>query len=275
VTEPAALDRIAGEFARIAAMAGRAVMSVYTAGATVTTKGDGSPVTEADAQAEAIILDALARGFPGIPVIAEEAASVATELPACDGDFILVDPLDGTREFIKRNGEFTINIALISNRMPIAGVVYAPVAMRMYMGGETARECKWDPAAERPSSEMQRLATRSYPVHGLSAAVSRSHPDAATKAFLDRLPLAEQLEAGSSLKFCRMAAGAIDVYPRFGPTMEWDTAAGHAVLRAAGGCIVKPDGSSFLYGKSSERYRNGAFVAWGREAIVFAPAMAG
>jgi 3'(2'), 5'-bisphosphate nucleotidase len=247
-------DRIASLFSDIALEAGTAIMRIYEKGVTATLKADRSPVTEADEVAEAIILERLATVLPGVPVLAEECAARGIVPEACDS-FILVDPLDGTKEFLSRNGEFTVNIALVEERRPVAGCVFAPATGALYVGGTTARR--------RVGGGEREIRTRVYPAGGLTALCSRSHPDPASDAFLAGLTIQDRREAGSSRKFCRVAEGVADVYPRFGPTMEWDVAAGHAVLAAAGGQVVLPDGEPFLYGKAASGYRNTAFVAWG------------
>jgi 3'(2'), 5'-bisphosphate nucleotidase len=249
-------DTLAREFAAIAREAGAAIMKVYEKGCAARFKDDRSPVTEADELAEAIILERLADLLPDVPVVAEECAAKGV-IPKIGSRFILVDPLDGTKEFLNRNGEFTVNIALIENGMPIAGCVYAPAIDVLYAGGETA----W--RVER--GVETKIETRRYPTGGLTALCSRSHPDAKSEAFLAHYAVADRREAGSSLKFCRVAEGVADLYPRFGPTMEWDVAAGHAVLAAAGGQVLMPDGETFAYGKTSTGFRNEAFVAWGQD----------
>jgi 3'(2'),5'-bisphosphate nucleotidase len=177
--------------------------------------------------------------------------------------FFLVDPLDGTREFLKRNGEFTVNIALVRLGAPVAGAVYAPALARLWVGGESAWTCDVEVGGMLPAeADRRHIATRLAP-EKLVALASRSHRDPETEAFLSRIPLGDVTSAGSSLKFCVVAEGNADVYPRFGPTMEWDTAAGDAVLRAAGGIVLQRDGSPFVYGKAEAGLRNGAFVAWG------------
>lgn len=255
---PASHDILAETFARIALEAGALIMAIYARGAAARLKEDRSPVTEADEAAEVLILERLAAECPGIPVVAEESAARGV-VPQTGDRFILVDPLDGTKEFLNRNGEFTVNIALVADGVPVAGCVYAPAAEALYAGGDTA----WRALGGTRTS----IRTRPYPAAGLTALCSRSHPDPASEAFLARFPVAERREAGSSLKFCRVAEGGADVYPRFGPTMEWDVAAGHAVLAAAGGRVVMPDGSPFRYGKHEAGLRNEAFVAWGREPL--------
>ncbi len=255
-------DAVAVVLAEIALAAGPAVMEVYASGPVAQSKSDGSPVTLADERAEAIILEHLARLAPGTPVVAEEMAAAGAEM-RIDRRFLLVDPLDGTKEFITRNGEFTINVALIEDRIPVAGAVFAPALGRLWFGGARAFVCEAPVGASLPDPSAWRPIHGRVAPEGLVAVASRSHADAETEAFLARLPVAERRAAGSSLKFCLVAEGLADVYPRFGPTMEWDTAAGDAVLRAAGGVVLEPSGALFAYGKAESRLRNGSFVAWG------------
>lgn len=256
-------DTIARDFAALAVKAGAVIMEIYASDFAVRTKGDGSPVSQADEAAEALILASLAKLLPGVPVLAEEAAARG-EAPSLGETFILVDPLDGTREFVSRNGEFTVNIALIERGVPIAGAVYAPALGRLWYGGGQAWVMDIVPGAEMAAGgQIQPIRARLQPKIGLVALASRSHGDAQTEAFLAGLPVRERIAAGSSLKFCKIAEGLADIYPRFGPTMEWDTAAGDAVLRAAGGLTCDPQGQPLRYGKAGDTYRNGAFVAWG------------
>ncbi len=256
-------DDVAEIFAELTVEAAVAVMCVYAGDANARQKADKSMVCDADERAEAIILAGLAKHLPQIPVVAEEAASRG-EKPRCGRAFILVDPVDGTREFLHRNGEFTINIALILDGVPRAGAVYAPAIERLWMAGTNAWSCRVAPGGPLPPvAERTPIKVRTVPGHGLTALASRSHADEKTEAFLSRLPIAERRCAGSSLKFCLVAEGDADVYPRFGPTMEWDTAAGDAVLRAAGGIVLDESGAVMRYGKSESQYRNGSFVAWG------------
>ncbi|MCI0467269.1 MAG: 3'(2'),5'-bisphosphate nucleotidase CysQ [Beijerinckiaceae bacterium] len=262
-TEAADPDAAAEIFAKIALEAGVAVMEVYAGASSARSKPDGSPVTDADEAAEAIILARLAAQLPELPVLAEESASRSAELTAGE-TFILVDPVDGTREFLSRNGEFTINIALIVDGVPRAGAVYAPALGKLWAGGAAASLCEASPGAPLPPlAARQRIHARPAPEQGLTALVSRSHADPETAAFLAGLHVVERLEAGSSLKFCLLAEGKADVYPRFGPTMEWDTAAGDAVLRAAGGIVTDAERHPLHYGKSGAQFRNGPFIAWG------------
>ncbi len=236
----------------VARDAGNAIMEVYRKGVTAETKGDGSPVTEADQRAEAIILKTLKSEFPEITIISEENA--ASHSLAAPERFFLVDPLDGTKEFLKQDGKgsFTVNIALVENGIPTMGVVFAPALDRMFSGSIKA-------GAHENGAGIQ---IRDVPQEGPVAVASASHRDEATDQWLAKHSIDQTVSIGSSLKFCLVAAGEADVYPRFGPTMEWDTAAGDAVLRAAGGGVENPDGSLFAYGKAN--YRNGPFVAKGK-----------
>jgi 3'(2'), 5'-bisphosphate nucleotidase len=225
-------------------------------------KPDGSPVTKADIDADRIIRARLASLLPAMPVVSEEASE--THAFAGIGRFILVDPLDGTREFTSGRDEFTVNIALIDHGEPVAGAVYAPALNRLYIAGASAFRAEVRPAEPVPGLHaMRALSTNVVSYEALRAVASYSHLDAATKSWLDMRPIGELRSAGSSLKFCMIAEGEADVYPRLGPTMEWDTAAGHAVLAAAGGCVVRVDGSPLGYGKSEAGFRNESFIAWG------------
>lgn len=241
---------------RIAREAGAAVMAVYAAPFAVRAKDDDSPVTEADERAEAIIVPALLALDATVPVVAEEAASRGPP-PLVGRRFWLVDPLDGTREFVARNGEFTVNIALVDDGRPVLGVVYAPALERLYSG--VVGQGAW--LAE--GGRRRAIRCRELPAAGATVTGSRSHADeAAMLAWLQGRAVAARVTAGSSLKFGLLAAGQADVYPRFGRTMEWDTAAGHAVLAAAGGRVTDLDGIELCYGKPG--FENPHFVAWGR-----------
>ena len=259
----ASLDAIAEVLAEIAISAGPAIMDIYRQDHAARAKSDGSPVTEADERAEAIIHARLQAFAPMIPIVAEEAVAAGCQIEI-GRQFFLVDPLDGTREFLKGNGEFTVNVALVRDGAPVAGAVYAPAQDLLWVGGERAWTCSV-PLGGAVPTQRRPLQTRPAPER-LTALASRSHRDAETEAFLLRLPIEELTSAGSSLKFCVLAEGKADVYPRFGPTMEWDTAAGDAVLRAAGGTVLGADGAPFTYGKISSGLKNGAFVAWGDRA---------
>lgn len=262
-------DRLARAFAAIASAAAVAVMEVYRSDFETRSKADHSPVSDADERAEVVILDHLAKLLPGVPVVAEEASARDGFAPKPAGQvnsaFLLVDPVDGTREFIQRKGDFTVNIALIEDGLPVAGVVFAPARREMYFGGASAHRV--DSFAEGMKLEdgaVLPMRTRAYPEAGLTAVTSSSHLDDRTKAFLAVRRIASQTGVGSSLKFCLLANGVADLYPRFGPTMEWDTAAGQAVLMAAGGNVTTPEGAAFTYGHHDRGYRNGPFIAWGR-----------
>ncbi len=253
-------NRAARALAEIALLAGPAVMEEYARRSEVRAKADGSPVTAADERAEAIIAAELARVAPDIHIVAEEATAAGASLAAPER-FFLVDPLDGTREFIAGNGEFTVNIGLVENGVAVAGAVYAPALDRIWFGGAGAFAAKVGVGATLPA-DCEPLRVRPAPA-ALGALASRSHADPATEAFLARLGVAERVSAGSSLKFCVIAEGRADLYPRFAPTMEWDTAAGEAVLRAAGGAVVGLDGKPHVYGKLDKGLRNAGFVGFG------------
>lgn len=251
----------------IAARAGALIMTHYEGDIAVRRKDDASPVTVADEEAERLILDELRRAAPGVPIVSEEAAA-AGQWPEVGAVFFLVDPLDGTKEFVNRNGEFTVNVALIENGEAVAGVVYAPALKRMFYasGPGKAFEASCDPhegAAPRIANRRP-IAARKAPAAGLTAVASRSHRDAKTEEYLNHYNVAEFRSAGSSLKFCLVAAGEADIYPRHGRTMEWDTAAGHAVVTAAGGSVTRLDGAPLTYGKKADGFANPFFVARGR-----------
>lgn len=256
--------RLARLFGDLAASAGALAMEVLARSEIVSQlKDDKSPVTEADERVEARLLETLGRDLPGLPIIAEEQAARG-ETPTHGASFLLIDPIDGTREFLSRSNEFTINIALVVSGAPIVGVVAAPAQSRVWFAGAESFLAEAPPGGALPApQDWRRLQTRKAPPEGLTALVSKSHLDKETLDFISRLKIAERLSVGSSLKFCVIAEGIADVYPRFGPTMEWDTAAGDAVLRAAGGAVLDPAGAPLLYNKSKEQYRNGPFVAWG------------
>lgn len=247
----------------LALAAGANALAVYARTIHVARKSDDSPVTEADQQGETIILEGLERLAPSIPTLAEEAAA-AGHIPALGEEFFVVDPLDGTKEFVDRTGEFTVNIALVRNRRPAIGVVYAPALSKLYAGrvGAGAFSMLVDKVGQ-PDQRLPIAARRVGPA-GLTAVASRSHATPETEAFLAALPVASYAAAGSSLKFCLIAEGLADVYPRMGRTMEWDTAAGQAVLEAAGGRVdVHPAGGPLSYGKIERGFDNPHFVAWG------------
>ncbi|HEX8667973.1 MAG TPA: 3'(2'),5'-bisphosphate nucleotidase CysQ [Allosphingosinicella sp.] len=243
--------------------AGEEIERIYAQGCEAEEKSDGSPVTIADRAAEAIILERLAAGFPDLPVLAEEEAAEG-RIPELGELFFCVDPLDGTKGFIHRTGEFTVNIALIERGAPVAGVVYAPDHKRLYWGacGEGAFRRIGGGGAEA-------IRTRAPEPGRLTGIGSRNHAAQGTAERNARLGVTDYLPSGSSLKFCMLAEGSADVYPRYGPTAEWDTAAGQAVLEAAGGRVLALDEEDrethpLRYGKVERRFLNPHFIAWGR-----------
>lgn len=245
-------------FSRIAESAGKEILRHYRAGKPARLKSDSTPVTEADEAAEAIILPALAELLPGVVCVAEEACAQGG-LPSIERSerFLLIDPLDGTREFIAGNGEFTVNIAFIEDGRPTHGVVHLPALGATYAGGPEGA------TLAVAGEQRQAIAARAKPADGVIVLASRSHNEGdALDRYLADHHVAERVAAGSSLKFCRIAEGLADLYPRFGRTMEWDTAAGQAVLAAAGGSVSTIDGNPLLYGKPS--FQNPDFVARGR-----------
>ncbi|MEE8535673.1 MAG: 3'(2'),5'-bisphosphate nucleotidase CysQ [Kiloniellales bacterium] len=262
----------------IAERAGKEILAYYVEGEAapeVRHKADDSPVTDADEAAEAFILEALAKLTPDIPVVSEEAASAGHIPEVSGGRFWLVDPLDGTKEFISRNGEFTVNIALVEDGRPTAGIVHAP-ALAMTWSGALGHEggagagtgARDGGAAVATYSETDRepvaIRVRAVPADGVVVIASRRHGSGEElEAFLARYKVKDQVSAGSSLKFCLVASGRADLYPRFGRTMEWDTAAGHAVLLAAGGRVETQDGQPLTYGKPG--FENPYFIAKGAD----------
>jgi 3'(2'), 5'-bisphosphate nucleotidase len=239
--------------------AGACVMAHRAAGVETEAKSDLSPVTAADRDAEAILLAALAAQAPAIPVIAEEEAA-AGRLPDIGGRFFLVDPLDGTKEYVKGGTDFTVNVALVDHGQPVAGIVYAPAQATLWWGDVPRRLAMRATIEDGQIAHKRPIGVR--PCGGRPRAVaSRSHAHPATEAFLTACGSADRVSIGSSLKFVLVAEGAADLYPRPSPTMEWDTAAGHAVLLAAGGRVFDLDGQPLTYGKPD--FFNPGFVATG------------
>jgi len=256
------LPRAADVFVAAALEAGAAILEFWRKGAPAQSKSDGSPVTDADLAANSLILARLADALPELPVVSEEADQPASAAAA--DWFILVDPLDGTKEFLRGTDEFTVNIALVHRGAPVCGVVFAPAMGRIWVGcGPSARSGALPVGATDPAAVAWRdIGCRAAPDTPV-AVVSRSHLDAETKDWLARNKCGSA-PSGSSIKFCLIAEGGADVYPRFGRTMEWDTAAGDAVLRAAGGRTETVEGAPFVYGKCDGGYANPGFIAWGR-----------
>jgi 3'(2'), 5'-bisphosphate nucleotidase len=241
--------------------AGAAILAVNRAAMRIDGKVDGSPVTEADLAADRIINEGLARLIPAVPALSEERADLAK--PPYDGSFFLIDPLDGTREFVAGRAEFTVNLALVTNGTPLLGIIGAP-ALGLIWRGLVGR------GAERLVTvegiiRAEPIHTRPFPPRGNPwiAAVSRSHGDASTEAFIESRPGAIREMLGSAVKFGRVAEGAVDIYPRLAPTHEWDVAAGHAVVTAAGGKITDTQGADLQFGKAGKDFIVPAFIAWG------------
>ena len=245
--------------------AGHAAHEIFRGELKLEHKKDNSPVTAADHAAEAIILRRLGALLGHIPIIAEEEVA-AGRVPEIGTTFFLVDPLDGTREFVAGRPEFTVNIALVRAGTPVLGVVYAPATGELYGGDVAAADAFRASAAPRGVASLARapIHVRRAPPHGLTVVASRSHPSPKMRDYLKGYQVADTVSIGSSLKFCLLAQGDADLYPRLGTTMEWDTAAGHAVLLAAGGAVANADGTPLLYGKPG--FTNPWFIATGSVA---------
>lgn len=252
-------------FERLALAAGAEIMDVYRTDGTVEHKADNSPVTEADRRAERVILAGLREAYPEIPCVAEEEVSDGRLPGALGAEFILVDPLDGTKEFVARRGDFTVNIALVRNGEPIIGVVHAPAQAKLW-SGRPGCATSVSIGAEHAPTERSKIHVAKAGA-ALRIVISRSHRTPEIDAFVAQYPGAEIVSVGSSLKFCLLASGDADLYPRFGRTMEWDTAAGDAVLRAAGGKTTIMNGAPFTYGKRNQPdgvdFSNPWFIAVG------------
>jgi 3'(2'), 5'-bisphosphate nucleotidase len=258
-------NELAVQFGNIASEAGKVIMTIRASEVSVNLKSDGSPVTQADVKAEHLIRARLAAIMPNVMLIAEESFEANRGGPIPER-FLLVDPLDGTREFLSGQTDFTVNIALIEAAQPIVGAICAPALNQVYLGGTAAFRADLQPGAVLPAAgTLTALEARPVPDSEMRAVASRSHLDPETERFLGRLPVSERRSAGSSLKFCLIACGDADVYPRLAPTMEWDTAAGHAILSAAGGHVLGLDGSPLHYGKIDAGFKNDGFIAWGRK----------
>ena len=241
----------------IARQAGEAIMDIYSGNFNVELKGDDSPLTCADKASHEVIVAGLKKHFPEIPILSEEGKDIPFEVRKDWKSFWLVDPLDGTKEFIKRNGEFTVNIAFIEQGEPVAGVVFVPAQDNLYWANKE-QGAWYQTGKEEPLSIQVRKVNHS---RGLTVVMSRSHPSQALADFLKNINVAKALPVGSSLKFCVVAEGLADLYPRLGPTMEWDTAAGHALVVAAGGSVESQDGGILTYNK--ENLLNSNFIVRG------------
>jgi 3'(2'), 5'-bisphosphate nucleotidase len=247
------------------AAAAVAILKIGRGALDIRTKADASPVTGADIQSQALLVAAASRLMPGIDMVAEEMASV----PARPGDpFVLIDPLDGTKEYVGGSGEYTVNLAVVRAGRPVAGFIAVPAAGLLYRGiagfGAERMHIRPDGGITDPLP----IRTRAAPTGALVATVSRSHLDPATVALLDRVGVTTRLPCGSALKFCSIAEGAADLYPRLATTCEWDVAAGHALVEAAGGAVTSPSGALLRYGNGADGYRVPAFIAWGDRSLV-------
>jgi 3'(2'), 5'-bisphosphate nucleotidase len=255
---------IIDEMTALVSRAAAAVMEIRASTLSVRQKSDLSPVTDADHASEDIISDGLRHLLPGLQIVSEEAGALPSSV---DTEFALIDPLDGTREFIAGRDDFTVNLAVIAGGRPLVGVVAAPaleMIWRTTAAGGAERLHLQPGGPPREARETIVIHSATPEPHRLRALVSRSHLDERTRAWLARYNAATLTECGSSLKFCRLAEGAADVYPRLAPTMEWDIAAGDAVLTAAGGAVLTPDGARLIYGQTGRGFRIPEFIAWGR-----------
>lgn len=243
---------------KVAKQAGAAIMEIYgTENFSVEYKDDKSPLTAADKASHEVIMSGLKKHFPDIPILSEEGVDIPYAVRKEWQRFWLVDPLDGTKEFIKRNGEFTVNIALVEGGQPVLGVVYVPAQDKLYFGTQDGGA--FSQQGNEPSAAIK---VRTSPAEaGLTVVMSRSHPSPELEAYLKDIKVAESLPVGSSLKLCVVAEGKADLYPRLGPTMEWDTGAGQAVVVAAGGTVLRMDSRALEYNK--ENLLNPYFIVKG------------
>jgi len=240
----------------VALAAGEIELKYFRQGTDIIDKADGSPVTIADHEAEKLIAEKLSELFPHIPMVGEESVAAGIIPDISGGTFWLVDPLDGTKEFITGNGDFTVNIALLENFIPVMGIIYTPVADELFYGAGN------EAFMRLPGKPEQKISVRDIPAEGLTVVASKRHGDPEQmEDFLRGKKVAQTIARSSSLKFCSVAAGEADIYPRFGPTCEWDTAAGDAILRAAGGRVVTRNGHPLPYGKTEQKFLNPSFIA--------------
>jgi 3'(2'), 5'-bisphosphate nucleotidase len=263
--EGEAAARLIEPLTELVIRAGEAILAVNRAAMKVDGKQDGSPVTEADLAADKIICEGLARIAPDIPSLSEERVAQAS--PPFRGSFFLIDPLDGTKEFVAGRNEFTVNLALVSQGTPLLGLVGAP-ALGLVWRGLVGRGAERLTLAGTAIKSIEPIRTRPCPPSGKpwTVAVSRSHGDRRTEAFIAKRPGAVRAELGSAVKFARVAEGAVDIYPRLGPTSEWDVAAGHAVVSAAGGKVTDSGGAELRFGLGREDFIVPEFIAWGDPA---------
>ena len=261
---PQYAEQVLDALSEIVSRAAQATLAIPFSSVPQRIKKDLSPVTAADEASEALILDGLSRLLPGVPVIAEE--SVERAPPSQIGpSFLIVDPLDGTKEFLAGRDEFTVNVAIVTHGTPIAGLIAAPAQGLLWRGvvGGKAERLRLKPgAAPAAANDRSDIRTRPAP-EGLTVAISRTHLDERTEDFLSRLPVSKRYPCGSSVKFCHIAQGNADLYPRLAPTREWDIAAGCAILVAAGGIVTAPQGGPLLFGRMEEKFLVPGFIAWG------------
>jgi 3'(2'), 5'-bisphosphate nucleotidase len=251
----------------LVARAGRAILAIERGGITAAGKADGSPVTEADLAADHVIAEGLARLVPGVQTLSEERTHLATW--PCTSSFFLIDPLDGTKEFLAGRDEFTVNLALVTDGVPLLGIVGAP-ALGLIWRGLVGRGAERLSVSGGAASSPVPIRSRSMPAAGSpwTATVSRSHGDKRTEAFIDSRPGAVRQTAGSAIKFCLVAEGGADIYPRLAPTSEWDVAAGHALVTAAGGKVTDSAGAALRFGAGRADFIVPEFIAWGDPAAI-------
>jgi 3'(2'), 5'-bisphosphate nucleotidase len=259
--DQAACAALMDDLTRIAVQAGQTILDLAVS-PSVRTKADGSPVTAADEAAEAVVCEGLRRLAPAVPIISEERASRERPKAAPSGSYFLVDPIDGTREFLAGRDEYSLNIAIVTDAAPMLGLILAPSRRRLWRGliGRGAERLDLTDG-EKGLSQRHPIHTRPSPHAEPAVVVSRSHLDPRTQAYVQSLPQAKLVQSGSAVKFCLVAEGAADLYPRLAPTRDWDVAAGHAILAAAGGKVVAPDGGRIVYG--SAELKIPGFLAWG------------
>jgi 3'(2'), 5'-bisphosphate nucleotidase len=263
---PELAEGLLDELCEIAAHASAAILAIPLSAAGIRIKDDNSPLTKADEASERIIVEGLARALPGIPIIAEESAATAPK--RVEQSCVIVDPLDGTKEFIAGRDEYTVNIGLVTHGIPVAGIIAAPKQGLLWRGvvGRKAERLHIDFATGTHATEKVTIRTRTAPTEPV-AAISRTHLDPNSEAFLSRLKVRERYACGSSIKFCHLAQGDADVYPRLAPTCEWDIAAGCAILMAAGGKVTDPNGGVLRFASGTERFTVPGFIAWGDPKI--------
>lgn len=260
--EAGEVSRLVAPLISLVSQAGATILSTLEKGLEHRLKADRSPVTAADEAAEILLLEGLKKLMPGVPVVAEESAARGI-MPASEPLYILVDPVDGTRELLDGRSEYTVNVGIVSDGRPLFGVIYAPALAEMFFTHNgKAFKCSVVPGAPFEPERASPIQARSQPAQ-LTAAISRSHPDAKSEALLSTFPVTQRLMLGSSLKFGRLAEGAADIYVRLASINEWDIAAGHAILEAAGGSVRSPDGNEIVYGRPGANYKIGGFVARG------------